>query len=292
MINDVNPAGKPCNEGHSDITELSEDMEMVSPGAMLCEARKALSLSQEHIANRLNFKVALVQNIEDDNFDPSMPVTFNRGYLTNFAKLVGVEVEDVLASYDALDAASLQRSEMLSFSKETSKQAEHSRVMWLSYLIVAVLVGLTVLWWQQNSNQTAVTFPDITLSSSSDNTTQLDKTAAADKAEEALPAENTGVARENTEPSSTDKAVNIVAQGTSPDSDTKTEAEKATVDSQDAAAANLTSADKNKVSEVSEVPAVSTAVFTFKGDCWVNIFDANDERIAWGVKKVRLRDDY
>ncbi len=30
---------------------------------------------------------------------------------------------------------------------------------------------------------------------------------------------------------------------------------------------------------------ISTAVFTFSGDCWVNIFDATGERIAWGVKK-------
>ena len=28
------------------------------------------------------------------------------------------------------------------------------------------------------------------------------------------------------------------------------------------------------------------AVFTFSGDCWVNIFDANNERIAWGIKKL------
>ncbi|MBL4822572.1 MAG: DUF4115 domain-containing protein, partial [Colwellia sp.] len=26
--------------------------------------------------------------------------------------------------------------------------------------------------------------------------------------------------------------------------------------------------------------------FTFSGDCWVNIYDATGERIAWGVKKL------
>jgi cytoskeleton protein RodZ len=30
---------------------------------------------------------------------------------------------------------------------------------------------------------------------------------------------------------------------------------------------------------------ISTAVFTFSGDCWVNIYDASGERIAWGIKK-------
>jgi cytoskeleton protein RodZ len=27
-------------------------------------------------------------------------------------------------------------------------------------------------------------------------------------------------------------------------------------------------------------------VFTFSGDCWVNIYDATGKRIAWGVKKA------
>jgi cytoskeleton protein RodZ len=34
------------------------------------------------------------------------------------------------------------------------------------------------------------------------------------------------------------------------------------------------------------VADISTVVFTFSGDCWVNIYDATGERIAWGVKKL------
>jgi cytoskeleton protein RodZ len=279
MINDVNPADKSGNEDHNNVTELSEDMVMVSPGAMLREARNALSLSQEHIASRLNLKVSLVQNIEEDLFDPSMPVTFNRGYLTNFAKLVGVEVEDILASYDALDAASLQRSEMLSFSKETSKQAEHSRVMWLSYLIVAVLAGLTVLWWQQNSNQLDVNLPDISMNTPSDNTSQVNNT------EEKTASEKLDVVTPQVELSLTDAVVEITEDKALADTSTKVELEQSIVESQTAEPANPNTIEQSKEVEAPDVPALSTAVFTFKGDCWVNIFDANDERIAWGVKK-------
>jgi cytoskeleton protein RodZ len=121
MTNDLSSASKVENEQPTDITEkvteLDEFMEVLSPGAMLSEARKALSLSQEFISSKLNLKIGLVEDLENDIFDPSMPITFNRGYLANYAKLVGVEVEDILASYDALDAATIQRSEMLSFSK-------------------------------------------------------------------------------------------------------------------------------------------------------------------------------
>lgn len=281
MINEVKPMVKVSDEQQSEITEksneqvteLSEDMEMVSPGAMLRDARELLSLSQEHIASKLNFKVGLVKDIEEDNFDPSMPVTFNRGYLANYAKLVGVDVVDVLASYDALDAATIQRSEMLSFSKETLKQAEHSRVMWLSYIIVAVLIGLTVLWWQQESSQQAASNATDALVIKSQG-----KSEPVEQNSDLSPSdEKQALANLNAESVEKTNKSALVLQS---------EPEQTTPDSQ----VTAIPANADVINNQSEVtPAqeleTSTAVFTFSGDCWVNIYDATGERIAWGVKK-------
>ncbi len=250
------------------ITELSEDMEMVSPGAMLREARKSLSLSQEHIARKLNFKLGLVKDIEQDVFDPTMPVTFNRGYLANYAKLVSVAVEDVLASYDALDAANIQRSEMLSFSKQTAKQAEHSRVMWLSYFIVAVLIGLTVLWWQQEGNHQQGDGDDSQL----------------------LP----NVLSLNTQGNSSKNSNSVAALVEKPAADEqapslKFEEEMINTDAAEQGVINETASDTEIVTQAiqkSSESELSQAVFTFSGDCWVNIYDATGKRIAWGVKKT------
>ena len=280
MTNDVSPASQVDKEQPSDITEqvteLDEFMEMLSPGAMLSEARKALSLSQEFISSKLNLKVSLVEDIENDIFDPSMPVTFNRGYLANYAKLVGVEVEDILASYDALDAATIQRSEMLSFSKETSKQAEHSRVMWLSYLIVAVFIGLTVLWWLQESRQQA------------DDSTVIPNTTSAQ-------VENDDITTKPSEPSLSEESalVNDDAQPSEKNNEAITPLitttdpliNEASNDANDIETLANTVVDEFPQSTEPKEPIISTAIFTFKGDCWVNIYDATGERIAWGVKK-------
>jgi len=279
MTNDVSPALEVDKEQQSDITEqvteLNDHMEMLSPGVMLREARKALSLSQEFISSKLNLKVGLVQNIEDDIFDPSMPVTFNRGYLANYAKLVGIEVKDVLASYDALDAATIQRSEMLSFSKETSKQAEHSRVMWLSYLIVAVLVGLTVLWWLQESRQQADDASNVILNTAPAQDVSGD-VAATNIEPSSLVVETTHVNDDVQLREKKDEAELAL--------DTTTKALINDANNDIKAPANLVVNDVSQPAEP-KVPAISTAVFTFKGDCWVNIYDATGERIAWGVKK-------
>ncbi|KGJ90650.1 RodZ domain-containing protein [Colwellia psychrerythraea] len=266
MINDVTPANQAGEEENKDeqITELREDMEMVSPGAMLGDARKALSLSQEYISSKLNFKVGIVKDMENDIFDPLMPVTFNRGYLANYAKLVGVAVDEVLASYDALDAASIQRSEMLSFSRETAKQAEHSRVMWLSYLIVAVLIGLTVLWWlqegnQQTSSSSVSTFENVT-EDISENTVQ-----------------------NKAEPSPVKEVQKI--DMTSDDNLTLSTAPEQVLDENIINSTSALTSEVKPEKEPETVATLSTAVFTFKGDCWVNIYDATGERVAWGVKK-------
>jgi len=257
-------------------TELSEDMVMVSPGTMLREARKTLSMSKEHIASKLNLTLSIINNIENDTLDPLIPVTFNRGYLTNYARLVGIDASDVLVSYQALDAATVQRSEMLSFSKETTKQAEHSRVMWLSYFIVAVLVGLTILWWQQESRE-QVDDSSIVTSSITQGEDLADNLA--------------------------DNSSNIASMTATPDMSDDSELDSSILDEEqmlDIEEEPLTSnvigenlADNSAINTLplvntdsqSPAPVISTAVFTFNGDCWVNIFDATGERIAWGVKK-------
>jgi cytoskeleton protein RodZ len=263
------------------ITELSEDIEVVSPGSMLREARQGLSISQEHIASKLNFKLSLVQAIEEDQFDPKVPVTFNRGYLVNYAKLVSIDAEDVLASYEALDAASIQRSEMLSFSKETSKQAEHSRVMWISYLIAALLIGLTILWWTQQSYQQTDVITQKTLNQKTVDSTQLIK--KVEKISESEFNHNSPITTNNADIMTTENQTNNILseQGT------------ALVDQkkriQIAGNSNFIEAQPSKIIEqklLDKARLLSKAVFTFKGDCWVNIYDADNKRVAWGVKKA------
>ncbi len=272
--------------------ELSDDMEMVSPGVMLRDAREKLGLTQENIAKRLNFKEALVDALENDNLDPSLPATFNRGYLCSYAKIVAVEIEDVLASHDALGAAQTQRSELQSFSNLTIKEAEHSRVMWLSYLIIAILVGLTVLWWMQEAEQKPTT-----------------STAEATLIEEEAKQEPTNESRmdqaENAElvlAEQTDKLQRSLEQTTNetkiaPDSNKPenislgeqvlpevTESLVANQNDQaDARESNESSVSDSVVELTDNV--LATGVFTFSGDCWVNIYDATGERVAWGVKK-------
>lgn len=271
------------NEKQSD--ELSDDIEVVGPGQMLSEARKKLALTTEDVATKLKFKISLVENIERDLFDQTLPATYNRGYLRSYAKLVKVDANDVMSAYDMLGVAELQRSEMQSFSNLTEKQAEHSRLMWFSYFIVAILIGLMVLWWLQEPKQSV----DENILDGSTVPALLSPSSEAEK-------ELTNLSNNNNE-----KISQIVTKQTEFDLAEPVAPESESVELEQIYLNNNseTLTDEEPIVDVIEeelietsvdegkkiVADLSIAIFTFSGDCWVNIYDATGERIAWGVKK-------
>lgn len=250
------------------LIELPDDIEVIGPGQMLAEGRKKLGLSVEDVAEKLNFRTCLVKNIESECFDNSIPATFNRGYLSNYAKLVNVSIEDVLTSYDMLGVAAKQGAEMQSFSKITEKQAESNRIMWISYAIVALLVGSTVMWWlqdirEENSPATLEEVAPQQVANDEDEVTSQQGTSTANVDSSASPA---ATSDESVSPSVGDIAL---AETTAPQVVNASESE-------------MSPAEENKALE----PAIINVIFTFAGDCWVNIYDGNGERIAWGIKKA------
>lgn len=260
--------------------ELCEDIEVVGPGLMLSEARKKLSLSTEEVSQRLNFRRNLVEEIEQDTFSLSLPATYNRGYLRSYAKLVAVDVDEVLSAYDMLGVAEKQRNEMQSFSNLTVKQVEHSRLMWFSYLIAALLVGLMVLWWLQDTKLAADLFenqqPEQQASSEASNISTLNvdnKTV-----------EVTNLPNKPTPVEPTDVIEPVISVQKALDAEVTEQGVEAVAEKPEVSITEPT-LDQAPQVIVEPVPEISTVVFTFSGDCWVNIYDATGERVAWGVKK-------
>jgi len=262
---------------------VSDNIVLISPGSMLLAAREKCSLTQADIAKRLNLRPQLIANLEQDIFDTKLPATFNRGYLVSYAKVVLVDVDAILVSYDSFGGASAHRSEMHSFSKQTVKAAEQSLVMRLSYLILIVVVGLTALWWQQNTS--VIVIPEVK-SPFSHHDSQAENLApvsavpekiASDVFVEAVVEKNIALA-----PFDVNEAIEPATEELKDNELIATLAEE--LQRAEPLASVAVTASSTQV-KPAEVPLIERAVFTFSGDCWVNIYDANGERIAWGIKK-------
>ena len=280
-------------------TEISDDIEVIGPGRMLSEAREMMGLSQQQVADKLNFRKTLVQEIEAEQFDLTLPAAFNRGYLKNYAKLVNISQDDVLNSYDQLGVAQRQCAEMQSFSKGTEKQAEHNMLMWITYLILIALITATVVWWYQtpSAQPTSIVVNGTNEGSLKESSNQngSDNKAASpvnDTAplqnEAAQVLENVGTLGTQINQSSEQ----VVADASKAQSAISEEAEQIS-NADIVAQANSTTqellADMQSADSPDDViettPTLVDLVFTFSGDCWVNIYDASGERVAWGVKK-------
>jgi cytoskeleton protein RodZ len=263
--------------------DLPEDLEIVGPGKLLAAAREKSGLTMQQVADKLNFRLVLVEKIEKDQFDRTLPATFNRGYLKNYAKLVHIPEQEILDSYDRICVAQqqdtgLQSVVMQSFSKETEKQAENNRLMWVSYLILAVLVGSTLMWWLQVDNTNAT--------KKNQNATEevVASTANKDIQADSVNTGNVTIVDTNTAGIVDENESELIDEGSTFSEEGITEGDFQIADT---AGNNAETAIVDTFNPITENLAGPVDVsFTFLGDCWVNIYDATGERIAWGIKKA------
>lgn len=139
-----------------------EAVDVVGPGVLLQQARSRAGLSVEQIAGKLNLKPQNITDIEAENFDNNISVTFTRGYLKAYAKQVGVNEQQILEAFESLNACTKEPAKLQSFSRRVANQASDDRLMLVSYAILIVILGLFVVWWwQQDSDVGRVTAPEL-----------------------------------------------------------------------------------------------------------------------------------
>jgi cytoskeletal protein RodZ len=109
-------------------------------------------LSPEDIAKSLYLTVSHVIALEADDYRNSHGLTFERGYLRAYARLVDLEEDSVVADFNELGLEDKFSPPPLFFHGDSRKiRTGHGR--WVIYLVAFAFSILLVMWWQlQNSN--------------------------------------------------------------------------------------------------------------------------------------------
>ncbi|GDY25646.1 hypothetical protein AHAT_15360 [Agarivorans sp. Toyoura001] len=284
--------------------ELSEDIEVVSPGQMLQEARVAAKLSQGQVAERLKLRLQVIVDIEADSFDSGLSTTFVKGYLRAYARLLNVSEDLVLSSYTHLHDAQEQRTEMQSFSGRIKQETHDSRLMKFTYLVAFGIVVLLVMWWWQEKNQQSLfDSPEPSVVETSDSPI-IDPIAPSLENQDVLePQSENFLEPQHSETVSEESA--SVEQVTEP-VEVETQAEAApeqanTVNTpvNDTDQAEPLSAELNTVvepvnqvqsaaAETQQTPAANFTALTmsFDNECWVEVRDADGKRLVADIKKA------
>ncbi len=116
-----------------------------SLGAKLRESRIAAKLSVSEVASQLHFGEAIIQQLEDEQFEDFPAPTFVRGYLRAYAKLLGLPDAPLLK---ALEQHRLHSPELVADIAEPHQaKSTDTPVRMATYAIFGGLLLLLALWW-------------------------------------------------------------------------------------------------------------------------------------------------
>ena len=238
---------------NEDNTQLQSDDPSV--GQILKTHRENANISLAKIASLLKLTESQVQHIENDEYHLLGAKTFVKGYIKNYCRTLNIDSTTILTMLPAYSTSD-KPVDMQSFSRRTEKEAHDSRLMTVSYLILAIVIGSSAVWWWQNAmpidEQTNTINANNSLISEQQESTKL-LAEAADEAQsnevESAPQANSTVFNEQQ---------------------------------------TIQAAPLNDVQSQSEPTSsdLSTIIMMFNDESWVEIHDANDEKIAFGVKKA------
>lgn len=243
---------------------ITENTPIEQPGTLLKKQREVLGLSQKQVADRLRLRMAIIRNIEDNQFDSDLVATFIRGYLRSYAKAVGLSEHDIMEAYEANCVSEPQEQKMQSFSRKTKREKHDNRIMTITWIIVLVIIGMSSLWWWQHNQQ--------------DSLLPSNHPPAVVSEEPIAPVVS----------NATDfVTVTELTQAQSQD-DALTESDETSVSS------SIVDEESTTVPRVvDETPVIAEDLslnhqltMTFSADCWIQVKDATGKTLSTGIKKA------
>jgi cytoskeleton protein RodZ len=267
-----------------DNADLLKDV--VTAGSILKAAREAKGISIENVATQLHLRPKIINDLDNDIFVNIASTTYVRGYVKNYARLVNA---DIVAIQQCLShqLPEIVAPTMQSFSRKTTHQARNSRLNLVTYLIVAVLIAMLVLWWVQKSSLlTNVDLSQPTVEEIAAETNMLEP--------QQIIRNQSGQSQDQ---DTTNESENMT-EGTDSSTDAEVEAAIEVEDNliqtaQDLAsspqALTQTSITASTATETSVASAESVLTIDLAGDCWVNVTDANGKVMVDGVKNAAQR---
>jgi cytoskeleton protein RodZ len=272
-------------------TPLREDdrnnrQDIASPGKRLRIARQAKGLSHSEVASHLHLSSAIIQALESDDYERLPGPVFVRGYLRNYARILGLDDKAVLSDLDQADKEHAKPAPTTATHSNVKTKARRARRVpslfaWMLGIGLAALVGL---WWQgylKWPEETPVIIEDGEIHSAVDEDGAL-RLPEPDTAPEQLPSiepitsaaalpdiDGNSLLAIRTEP--LQALAPDIAQSSAP-----ADIEESIEDSPESGRNALQAEDENQASAALS-PAASNGsgvVFEFTGPCWVDIRDA------------------
>lgn len=158
--------------------------EALLPGKRLQSARKSQSMSEQDVARKLHLSVTVVKALESDDYERLPEPAFVKGYIRNYARLVGLPADEVANLYQQIAAE--QQTPVQQASPTGESQATRSVWMYaVVAVVVAVLVWAALAWSPESSVMTSAADAEATSAAIDD--LQLDQIEQSSASDIAMP---------------------------------------------------------------------------------------------------------
>ena len=118
----------------------------VSPGEMLVSAREAAGMSRARIAADLGLTETAVRDIEENHFAKFAAGIYVRGYLKNYARLLGLEEQQLMQSFDHYCTAAGLSLDADGNCVQVNKAVRSKRPLVVGSIVAALLVIGLLAW--------------------------------------------------------------------------------------------------------------------------------------------------
>lgn len=244
------------------------DTQDARPNTRLREVREAKHLTIDAVATSLHLEPRIISALESAAYDQLPAPAYVRGYIRNYAALLGIDPARLIDAYnaEAEDAPPLRGA-----SSRPAAQARSTDrpVKFMTYLITATLAVLLGLWlYSEYRNQ-------LSMDSLVYEQSQTDAAGTGSGVNGANAAYNLGY----TYP--------VIHHPATPEPPPPAYAEPETGASLDAAtsAGELASSPSgDAAAAVEPAPAAGDLVLKPDAECWVEIYDADGRRLHYGLR--------
>jgi len=269
-------------ETESDSAKDTEQPAEAQLGERLSRARQEQDLSLEKAAASLKVDVAVLTNLETENFDALGAPVFVRGHLRKYARMLNLPEQDLIDAYE-VKVGDKQAELSHPVMRETMAMSRYRKkfsfgLIFLIVLLIAVQAA-AVWWWFQIREM------DVLHDTEMAKRSQSQDIALEGGGTVSLALPGAGVKAESTETS--------IPVQVPPESEAQVEPDEQVASEPDPAPVQVEESAPLVVPEVSlpEEPVgqqVSLAL-SFEEDSWVEIHDGNRKRVLYGLFRAGTR---
>lgn len=135
-------------------TELAStsDPKLMPFGARLQSARETLGLERCDAAQQLRLNEKIIIMMEKDKYPADLPVTFIRGYLRAYGKLLQIPEHEIKIAIEPIKPKPTTLGPLPTLSSVSITKTSNYFMRLLTSIIVLTLIGLAGVWWYTHSS--------------------------------------------------------------------------------------------------------------------------------------------